>query len=174
MSQTPQDRPIAPPGWYADARGQLRWLDGGEWTSARIDTGSAVPPGSSQDTGSTDRTWAVLSHLSFFVLPLVAVIVIRLTVGKQAALVRHHSSEALNAQISYAIIWNVLGAIYLTSFLANPQDQPLGVVLTVIALMFLTAAGATVLSIIGAVRASQGRFWRYPLLWRPVRGAVRP
>ncbi len=174
MTQIPQDRPVAPPGWYADGRGQLRWWDGRAWTEARIDTGGAVTTGGGPDSGSSDRTWAVLSHLSFFVFPVVAVIVIRLTVGKESALVRHHSSEALNAQISFGVLWNVFAGIYLATFLANPRDQPLAVLLTVFLLMFLTGAASTVLSIIGAVQASRGQFWRYPLLWRPVRGAVRP
>nr|WP_295693244.1 DUF4870 domain-containing protein [Lapillicoccus sp.] len=137
-------------------------------------TGNAVSSGGAQDSGNVDRTWAVLSHLSFFVLPLVAVIVIRLTVGKQAALVRHHSSEALNAQICFGVLWNVFGGIYLAALLTRPQDPPFAVLFTVFILMLLTAAGSTVMSIIGAVQASQGRFWRYPVLWRPVRGAVRP
>ena len=94
--------------------------------------------------------------------------------GKEAALVRHHSSEALNAQISFGILWNALGVVYLAAFFANPHDQPLAVILTVFPLLFLTIAGFTVFSIIGAVQASRGRFWRLPLLWRPVRGSVRP
>ncbi len=94
--------------------------------------------------------------------------------GKQAALVRHHSSEALNAQICFGVLWNVFGGIYLAALLTRPQDPPFAVLFTVFILMLLTAAGSTVMSIIGAVQASQGRFWRYPVLWRPVRGAVRP
>lgn len=85
MTQMPQDRPVAPPGWYPGAQGRLRWWDGRAWTAARIDTSGAVhtvvstqDTGSTQDTSSTDRAWAVLSHLSFLLLPLVAVIVIRL------------------------------------------------------------------------------------------------
>jgi uncharacterized Tic20 family protein len=44
-----------------------------------------------------------------------------------------------------------------------------GVLWALFAALFI---GAFVCSILGAVRASQGRWWRYPLAFRFVRGAA--
>lgn len=57
---------------------------------------------------------AMLCHLALLVLPVVAAVVIRFTVGKKDAFVRHHSSEAANAQLLFAIVWNGVGIFGMT------------------------------------------------------------
>ena len=88
-------RPAAPAGWYPDASGVLRWWDGHGWIMAARGAGQ-------------ERTWALLSHLSLFVMPLFAAIVLRVTVGRVDRFARHHTTEALNAQIWFAVVWNAL------------------------------------------------------------------
>jgi len=104
------------------------------------------------------RTWAIATHLSPFVAsfvgglsflgPLIMYIIFR----DRGAFIRHHAAEALNFQLT---MWIGL----LISF-------PLMLVL----IGFLTA-GAIVITmlvchILGAVAASQGRDYRYPLTIR--------
>jgi hypothetical protein len=63
-----------------------------------------------------ERTWALLSHLSFFVLFLVLAIVLRVTVGRRDPFTRHHTTEALNAQTWFLVVWNALWIpLFLTS-----------------------------------------------------------
>ena len=56
-----------------------------------------------QPSGSNDTLWAVLSHLSFFVLALIFPLIVMLTAGQTSHFVKRHSTEALNFHISLAI-----------------------------------------------------------------------
>lgn len=152
MSQPPPG-----PGWYQDPAGAARWWDGGAWG----------PPARAEQE---NRSWAVVSHVSFFVLPLVAAVVLRVTVGRQGRFVRHHTNEALNAQLWMAILWNgSIGTVIATS----PDAGPPGWGWALLGVAGLAWLGLLVLGVVGAVRASQGRYWRYPLPFRFTRGSVR-
>ncbi|GAA2742191.1 hypothetical protein GCM10009868_11210 [Terrabacter aerolatus] len=159
--------PSPPPGWYPDPSGQLRWWDGYSWTATTMPQTMPQP--------RSDTTWAVLSHVSFLVLPVIAPLVIRLTAGKEDPFVKHHATEALNVQILFTVVWNVLiGSLIVATATANPDDvNPPALLFVAFPLAFL--AGATVLgmSIRGAVQASRRVWWRYPLSIRFVRGARR-
>ena len=149
---------LAPAGWYPDSSGARRWWDGHAWDMANRGSGH-------------ERTWALLSHLSFFVLILVPAIVLRVTVGRRDPFTRHHTTEALNAQIWFLVIWNVcLLPLDVTS--GGGGDPPawafIGPLLGVVA--FLALGG---LAIRGAVQASRGKWWRYPLPFRVVPGSLR-
>jgi len=61
---------LAAAGWYPDSSGLLRWWDGHGWDMAKRGSGQAP-------------TWALLSHLSLFVMLLVAAIVLRVSVGRR-------------------------------------------------------------------------------------------
>jgi hypothetical protein len=82
-------------GWYPDSSGVPRWWDGQARDMAKRGSGQ-------------ERTWALLSHLCLFVMPLVPAIVLRVTVGRRDRFTRHHTTEALNAQIWFVVIWNAL------------------------------------------------------------------
>ena len=149
---------LAAAGWYPNSPGLLHWWDGQAWDMAKRVPGPAP-------------TWAVLSHLSFFVLFLVPAIVLRVTVGRRDRFTRHHTTEAVNAQIWFAVIWNaVLLPLDVTSWRGG--DPPgwafIGIPLAFVAL--LSTAG---LAIRGAVQAGRGFWWRYPLPFRVVPGSVR-
>ena len=88
-----------PPGWYQDPSGAVRWWDGRAWNMI-------VP------NPAPGRTWAVLSYLSFFVMPFVPAIILRVTVGRGDRFTRHHTNEALNAQIWFGLIWNAGFPLY--------------------------------------------------------------
>jgi uncharacterized Tic20 family protein len=147
----------APAGWYPDSSGAPRWWDGHAWDMAKRGSGQ-------------ERTWALLSHLSFFVLFLVPAIVLRVTVGRQDPFTRHHTTEALNAQIWFAVVWNaLLLPLILTS--RDGGDPPgwvfIGMPLAFVA--FLSTAG---LAVRGSVQAGRGIWWRYPVPFRFVPGSV--
>ena len=112
------------------------------------------PKGPVQVTGPNDTVWAVLSHLSFFVLALIFPLIVYLTVGKDSAFVRRHSSEALNFHISL-LIYSLVSLV---------------LILVVIGIVLLIAVGifGLVMTIVATVAAAQGRDFRYPLTIRLV------
>ncbi|WP_295694944.1 DUF4870 domain-containing protein [Lapillicoccus sp.] len=104
--------------------------------------------------------------------PIITPLAVRLTAGKDDSVIRHHATEALNAQIWFGIVWNRVGLPFYLRYLIGGAHPDVRVFLTV----WLAMAGVFVLtavfSIIGAVRASRREWWRYPLTpWRIVRGA---
>lgn len=149
--------PSPPPGWYFDGVGQ-RWWDGAAW-------GPAAPSRAVLDE-ERGRALAVFANLGFvgmwFVLPLV----IRVA-GRDNPFVKHHASEALNFQILFGIIWN---AALLPGVLSGSPFSRGAFIGLAIALSALLAN--LVLSVVGAVRASRGEGFRYPVNLRLVRGAV--
>ncbi|XGX77258.1 hypothetical protein LQK93_00026 [Terrabacter sp. BE26] len=120
-----------------------------------------------------DTTWAVLSHVSFLVMPIFAPLVVRLTAGKQDPFVRHHATEALNAQILFTIVWNVLiGSMIIATATSSPDDpNSPAFLLLAFPLAFVAGAGLLGMAIRGAVQASRRVWWRYPVSIRFVRGA---
>ncbi len=144
-----------PPGWYPRVDGTVAWWDGTSW----------APTAPQQP--DEPRVIAIVSHASLFLLPLVLAVVLRV-VGRRDPFSRHHASEALNLQIAFALVWN---ASLLTVMASGPQNP--GLALLLIPLAMLAFAAAAVLAIIGAVRASNGLWWRYPQPLRVVPGAVR-
>jgi uncharacterized Tic20 family protein len=150
-----------PPGWYLDPVGSLRWWDGLQW-------GPSAPVQSEEQAG---KTLGLVAHLgvlaSGFPLPLV----IRLTEARKNAFVRHHATEALNFQITFMIVWFALfGALFAVGATSSGDTAPTGV-LVMFALLFALFAANLVLSILGCVRASQERWWRYPVSIRFVSGS---
>ena len=101
-----------------------------------------------------ERLWSLLSHLSFFILGIIAPLIIMLTLGARSPYVRHHAVEALNFHItvwiavivSFVLLLVVIGALLL------PTVFVVGAIFTIIA----------------AVQAYQGNLYRYPLTIRLV------
>lgn len=149
---------LAAAGWYPDSSGVPRWWDGHAWDMAKGGSGQ-------------ESTWAVLSHLSLFVMLVVPALVLRVTVGRRDRFTRHHTTEALNAQIWFVLIWIViLLPPYVTSW---DGGDPVGRVFLGMALAFVALLSMAGLAIRGAVQASRGGWWRYPVPFRVVSGSAR-
>ncbi len=158
---TPPDRQVAPPGWYRDVTGQTKWWDGTRW----------VLPSSEQ---RPDATWSIFSHLSWFVLPIICPLLVRLIRSEREPYSKHHSTEALNGQLTFLVVLLALiGSLVITSATNPGTGSPGWLVLVVILMSILAAVAWTVLSIYGAVQASRGEWWRYPASIRFVPGATR-
>ena len=129
----------------------------------------AAPSDAAPSDGLDRVKGAVLaSHLGIFLLAVILPLILRLTEGERNAFVRHHSTEALNFQLSVAIagIANLIGGL-----IFGLVFSPLFFVL-----MFLVHAvigiTAVVLSIVAAVAGNRGEWYRYPISVRFVRGAA--
>jgi uncharacterized Tic20 family protein len=115
---------------------------------------------------------AMLAHLGI-VLTFVMPLVLRLTADADDTFLRHHSTEALNFEITFAIVWN---AILIPSFFGavafgGPDGPGAWFVLVPLGAFGLFGAAVAV-AIVAAVRASRGEWFRYPIAIRFVRGAV--
>jgi hypothetical protein len=105
------------------------------------------------------RNWAVAAHLSGFLAAYVALgfigpLVVMLTTGKRSPFVRRHAVEALNFNLTALLAVIVSGAL----------------VVVLIGIPMLVAVGILYLvtTIMGAVAASRGEEFRYPLTLRLV------
>src|ERR1700737_1167817 len=89
-----------------------------------------------------ERLWALLCHLSYFALGIIAPLVVMLTLGTRSAYVRHHAVEALNFHIT----------VWIAAFVAG-----LSILLVIgVVLLPLVLIVAAVFSVIAAVKAYQG------------------
>jgi uncharacterized Tic20 family protein len=101
-----------------------------------------------------ERLWALLCHLSYFVLGIVAPLIIMLTLGTRSPYVRHHAVEALN--------------FHITAWLAAVVSGLLILAVVGIVLLPLVLVTGTVFAIVAAIQAYQGQLYRYPLTLRLV------
>lgn len=156
---TPPERPVAPPGWYGDATGQPRWWDGNRW----------VEPGEQRP----ESTWSLFSHLSWFVLPILCPLLVRVIRGKRDRFSKHHATEALNAHLTFLVfLVALIASVWLTE--ANHAGPGSSDWLVWAFLIWgLAALVWTILSIVGTVQASHGKWWRYPFSIRFVPGATK-
>ena len=101
---------------------------------------------------SDEKTIALLSHLLTFIAPILGPLIIYLIKKGESAFVEHHAKESLNFQITMVIISIIL-------------------VLTIIGILLLWIVGilAVVLVIVAAVRASEGKLYKYPFSLRLVK-----
>lgn len=114
--------------------------------------GSAPPP---PDAGRSDDTlWSVLSHLSFFVLAIIAPLIIMLTAGKHSPYIRHHAVEALNFHITFTIAMVVSGILI--------------IVFIGLVLLLIVGVAGLVYTILAAIAAGRGEWYRYPVSLRLV------
>ncbi len=101
-----------------------------------------------------ERLWGLLCHLSYFVLGIIAPIIIMLTLGNRSQYVRYHAVEALNFHITVWIAGLVSGLLIL--------------LLIGIVLLPLVLVVSAIFAIIAAIQAYQGQYYRYPLTLRLV------
>jgi uncharacterized Tic20 family protein len=119
--------------------------------------GTPVAPGQIPMPVSEERMWAMLSHLSFFIIGVIGPLVVMLTLGKRSAFVKDQSTEALNFQITFFI------AFIVTMILAVVT---LGILFFV---PFIVYAVGIVFAIIAAVKSYGGEWYRYPMNIRMVK-----
>ena len=116
----------------------------------------AGTPAPTQD----EKTWGMLAHLSGLIalvigLPFLGPLIVMLTKGKESTWVNAHAKEALNLEITAAIVYLVstplmcLGIGFVTAGLA--------------------LVAVVVLHIIAAMKANNGEVYRYPAILRLVK-----
>jgi len=115
------------------------------------------PSASSAALPSEDRNWAMGAHLSAFLAAYIALgflgpLVVLLVRGDRSPFLRQHAVEALNCNLTVLIYVaiSVILAILLIGIL----------MLVALGILYVVAV------IIGAVRASSGESYRYPLTIR--------
>ena len=114
----------------------------------------SVPPPPPRPTGN-DKLLAILCHLSEFIgVPILLPLIVYLVTKEDAPFVREHAKEALNFHLS----------LFLYSLLCVP------LVFVMIGVPLLIALGifSVAVSIIAAVKVSDGAAYRYPLCIRLV------
>lgn len=97
----------------------------------------------------------MLGHLSYFVLGLIAPLVIYLVKKDSSPFVRQHAAEALNFHLTLTVAAVVSALLVL-------------VLIGVFLLLALLVAGA-VFAVVAAVAAGKGQTYRYPMTIRFVR-----
>lgn len=131
---------------------------------------SPAGPGPVPMKPSDETTWSTVTHLSWLAgtvvgLPFLAPLVLFLVLRDRGPFVRYHTAESLNFQLSLllyglgvAVVGGVLTLVTLGAF----------------APVLAVAAGALVVvnvvfTVLAAVAASRGQWYRYPLTIRFVR-----
>lgn len=126
----------------------------------RFEGSHGSPDNHNIDAEKADRTWGMICHLSSlagFVVPfgnIIAPLVIWVMKKDESRFVDHHGKEAINFQISVTI-YTFIAAISIIVLL--------GIVLLPAVLIF-----DLVLTIIAAIKANDGAYYRYPLTIRLV------
>jgi uncharacterized protein len=127
-------------------------------TEAKPATSTAPGTSPTQD----ERTWGMIAHLSafaVFIFPvggnIIAPLIIWLTRRDTSAFVEQEAKEALNFNITVSLGWIVCGVLTFALI-----GIPLGLVL------FL---GWLVMTIVAAVKATEGVGYRYPISVRFVK-----
>ena len=113
--------------------------------------------GSMGGPSSDDKTWGMLSHLSWFLCAPISCIVILVTKGKESARVRTQTVEALNWQINILIA--VIGG-YIIGIIMAAIIGVLG--LLVFLAVWIVGILGLVFAIMGAVKAYSGEQYKYP------------
>lgn len=132
--------------------------------------GAGRPAGPVPMTPSDEITWSTLGHLawvvgSFVGLPPLGPLVTYLVLKDRGPYVRHHNAQALNFQLSLVVY--LLGASVLGG-LVTLVTLGLAAPLLVVVVAGIGIAGI-VLSILAAIAASRGQWYRYPLTLQFVR-----
>lgn len=117
------------------------------------------PPYPTSLTPDQERTWAAAAHWSALLASVIGFaflgpLIVMLTKGNESAFVRRQAVESLNFQISM-LIYGIVSAILILALIG-------------ILLIFVVGVCWLVFTIVGAVKASSGEDYRYPLTIRMV------
>lgn len=111
------------------------------------------------------NTWAMVCHLCGLIGyagngigSVVAPLIVWILKKDESELIDQHGKEALNFNISILIYFAILLAVSFMTF-------GIGFLITV-PLMGILVVFHVVCTIIAALKANQGQFYRYPLTWR--------
>jgi uncharacterized Tic20 family protein len=102
-----------------------------------------------------ERTWSLLAHIGTIVLGFIAPLIVLLVQGEKSPMVRAHSVESLNFQITVTIGYIV--------------SSILMVVLIGFVTFFVIWAAALVFAILATIAASKGLPYKYPFALRLVK-----
>lgn len=149
--------PPPPPGAYPPPAGYYPPAPGYSPAAPAGAYGTPTEPGQLPMPVNEERMWAMLSHLSFFVLAIIGPLVVMLTLGKRSAYVKDQATEALNFQITFMI------AFIVTMVLAFVT---LGILFF---LPFAVWIVGVIFAILAAVKGYAGEWYRYPMNIRMVR-----
>lgn len=163
--------PLPPPGWYPDPDGNTRWWDGTQW-------GGVATPYWQRPPAAPNKIAAVFAHLGPIIGGFVLPLVLYLTIGRDDRFVRHHASEGLNFAITLfgvtMVGMIVAVAVMLGGISTGAEAGAFGGFAVVWLAVMVISLGSWAFAIVGAVRASQGEWWRYPVCIRLVKGAEPP
>jgi len=114
------------------------------------------PPFPQQQLSPQDeRTWSLLAHIGTIALGFIAPLIVLLVQGEKSPMVRAHSVESLNFQITVTIGYVV--------------SSVLMIVLIGFVTFFALWIGAIVFAILATIAASKGLPYKYPLTLRLVK-----
>ncbi|MEO8330186.1 MAG: DUF4870 domain-containing protein [Candidatus Nanopelagicales bacterium] len=155
--QTTPNDPVPPPPPVADYSAPPPPPPGSYPPNVGLGTGLAAPTmeGFPPAQQSDETVWALLAHLSFFVLALIGPLIIMLVATEQRPFARAHAVEALNFHITL-LIAAIVSAI---------------LIIIIIGLFMLLAVfiAGLIFTIMAAIAASKGEGYRYPLTLRLVK-----
>ena len=168
--------PPAGPGWYAINPNQQQFWDGAQWVGGPQPGQPYVQQPQQLITGSTseERTLALFVHLMFFVVGGIGPFIVYLIKKDESEFVRHHAAEALNFILTGLAF---IAAAWVAAFVFLVLSS-VSYVFSVVAAVFFFVGYlgffgimliGVVLSIIAAVAANKGEWYRYPLIWHLVK-----
>ena len=116
--------------------------------------GSAPNPMSQQD----EKTWATLVHLAPFLaaavgIPFLGPLIVFLVLKDRGPFIRFHAAQALNFQIMVTIAFWVLGIVSI----------PVVTLIITIPCFIVLGLAWVILSIVAAIKANNGEWYRYPM-----------
>lgn len=142
----------AQPGWYPTGDGWQRYWDGTQWTEHQAPVAAAATPYYQARNASDENMLAVITHIGGALVGFLVPLIIYLIKKDESPYLRHHAAEALNFHITFAIAMMVSFVLVL--------------VLIGFVLMLLLIPIFWVFTIIAAVAANRGEYYRYPLTIR--------
>jgi len=108
-----------------------------------------------------ERLWAMLGHLSLFVAPLVAPLILYLVYKDKSRFVAFHALQSLFFQLALIVVVNVLLVL---TFIPLFVCFAFPLLILVVALGPVVIFGVVVYPIIAAIRAYNGELFEYWLV----------
>jgi uncharacterized Tic20 family protein len=123
---------------------------------------TSVPPSAAArcTPSGSDKIWAILCHVSEFIaVPFLLPLIVYLAMKGESAYVADNAKEALNFHLSL-LIYGLGCALLAFTLIGAPLAALIGAALVL---------GSIILSIIAAMKCSDGEIYRYPWTLRLIR-----